>query len=293
MNDRVDNDMNEAMKAAWQEPDVAKKYATAENATLPFARILVEKSRIAQTDREAHVFDLACGTGAVVKELYDAVPKEKWAGLKILGGDVTPDMLDYLKARGEKEGWTGLETQIVDGNDIKLPEETYTHLFLSFGVFVMPGALSKLYSLLKPGGFIGVTTWADLPWQPILARSVSQMTEKPYCPTVADLENKMYQGRPWGDKSYLTSQLTDAGFQHVEAVREQKVIEGSIPKEYMATMQIPLGLVTMFWEEGKRQKYLAELNEIMLKESIKMAGGEDKGVVMEFDANVAWGWKSG
>jgi ubiquinone/menaquinone biosynthesis C-methylase UbiE len=59
--------------------------------------------------------------------LYDAVPKEKWDELKILGGDVSNSMLAYLKGRGEKEGWKGLETRIVDGNvrlHVPLPQHT-------------------------------------------------------------------------------------------------------------------------------------------------------------------------
>lgn len=106
----------EAIKALWQDPDVAKKYANGELATRPYGKIIVEKSGLAQTNSDAYIFDLATGTGAAVKELYDAVPKEKWGQLTVLGGDVSPGMLEYLKHRGKQEGWTGLETQVVDGN---------------------------------------------------------------------------------------------------------------------------------------------------------------------------------
>jgi ubiquinone/menaquinone biosynthesis C-methylase UbiE len=97
--------------------DAARKYENAENATLPFAKILIEKSGLAGFDgEEAHILDLACGTGAVIKELYDAVPREKWGKMKVLGADVSPPMLEYLEKRGEKEGWVGLDTRVVDGS---------------------------------------------------------------------------------------------------------------------------------------------------------------------------------
>jgi hypothetical protein len=38
---------------------------------------------------------------------------------------------------------------------------------------------------------------------------------------------------------------------------------------------------------------LEELNEVMLKEVTKDAGGEEGVVSMEFVSNVAWGWKRG
>lgn len=104
---------NGSMQSAWTDPSVAARYANAENATAPFAKLLVSK---ANWDGEVNVFDLATGTGVVVKEIYDAIPKENWGHIKVLGGDVSQPMLSYLQKRGEDAGWTGLETKIVDGN---------------------------------------------------------------------------------------------------------------------------------------------------------------------------------
>jgi ubiquinone/menaquinone biosynthesis C-methylase UbiE len=103
-------------EALWHDPSVAQRYVNAENATRPFAQILMQKANIHSLDKDAHVLDLATGTGAAIAELYNAVPKEKWSHLKVLGADVSQDMLNYLAKRGESEGWTGLETRVVDGN---------------------------------------------------------------------------------------------------------------------------------------------------------------------------------
>jgi ubiquinone/menaquinone biosynthesis C-methylase UbiE len=99
--------------------EAAQKYLNAENATRPYAKTVVERSGIAaylDSGAEANVLDFACGTGVVVQELYDTVPKGKWGQLKVLGTDISPPMLEYLRARGENQEWTGLETKIVDGN---------------------------------------------------------------------------------------------------------------------------------------------------------------------------------
>jgi ubiquinone/menaquinone biosynthesis C-methylase UbiE len=180
--------------AAWHDSAIAQKYVNGEKATRPYAKILVEKSNLADVE-DAYVLDLACGTGAVVQEIYDAVPKEKWDGLKVHGGDVSQPMLDYLKTRGEENGWVGLETGVVDGNvciflpftsyipssqlsrrtfffkkrihkvqAIPFPDSTFTHALCTFGVFMMPKSLSELYRVTKPGGFVGVTSWARFQW---------------------------------------------------------------------------------------------------------------------------------
>jgi ubiquinone/menaquinone biosynthesis C-methylase UbiE len=117
--------MHKSISAGFLEPEAAKRYKNAECATLPFAKIIIEKSGLAQLGSEVHVFDLACGTGAVIQELYNAVPREKWGQLKVLGGDVSPPMLAYLEARGKDQGWTGLETQIIDG-DVRFSQQVTT-----------------------------------------------------------------------------------------------------------------------------------------------------------------------
>jgi ubiquinone/menaquinone biosynthesis C-methylase UbiE len=103
-------------ETAWRDPSVAVRYANSENATRPFAKILVDKTNLAKATEGVNVFDLATGTGALVAELYAAIPHERWGDVKVLGGDVSASMLAYLKARGEAEGWSGLKTEVVDGN---------------------------------------------------------------------------------------------------------------------------------------------------------------------------------
>jgi ubiquinone/menaquinone biosynthesis C-methylase UbiE len=101
----------------WKDKASAEKYARAELATRPFADLLVQTSKLpaARPEDEVYVIDIAAGTGAVEAAIYDALPKEKLDTVKVLGTDLSQSMLDYLEARGEQEGWEGLETKIVDG----------------------------------------------------------------------------------------------------------------------------------------------------------------------------------
>lgn len=105
-----------AVQSAWHDPNIAARYINAENATRPYAKSLVAKAKLSDITEYVNIFDLATGTGAAVQEIYDAVPKELWGKVKVLGGDVSEIMLGYLKERGKNEGWEGLETAKVDGN---------------------------------------------------------------------------------------------------------------------------------------------------------------------------------
>jgi hypothetical protein len=58
-------------------------------------------------------------------------------------------------------------------------------------------ALPNLYASLKPGGFIGITTWAKLAWVPQFRKAVQAMPDAPYCPTEKEIEEMLYRGKGW------------------------------------------------------------------------------------------------
>lgn len=108
---------------AWNDSDAAERYLIAENATRPFANDMIKSIGLDRSNGDTYVFDFACGTGAVAKELYGLTPKEKWGTIKMLGGDISTPMLENLKETSQKEGWTGLSTRVIDANvtDPSLP----------------------------------------------------------------------------------------------------------------------------------------------------------------------------
>ncbi len=97
-----------------------------------------------------------------------------------------------------------------------LPKDTFTHIFCSYAIFQLHGALPKLYEFTKPGGFIAINAHAGLPWLPMLDRAISRVPGKPNSPPEKEIMDKMYWGNPWYEKEFLSKQLSDAGFTNVE-----------------------------------------------------------------------------
>jgi ubiquinone/menaquinone biosynthesis C-methylase UbiE len=167
-----DTTLSPAMQSAqaqWHSTSVAEKYLNAEKATRPFAQLLISKSNLSSTTSDSseespYILDLACGTGAAVQEIYNAVPKQVWGKMKVYGGDVSQGMVEYLAHRGKENAWVGLDTGICDGNEIGFPDNTFTHSICTFGVFIMPKSLSELFRVTKKGGWVGVTTWILFQW---------------------------------------------------------------------------------------------------------------------------------
>ncbi|KAF2711849.1 S-adenosyl-L-methionine-dependent methyltransferase, partial [Pleomassaria siparia CBS 279.74] len=241
----------------WTEGDVAKRYARGELATRPFAEGLVRTAGLANATGNVNVLDIAAGTGAVEAAMYAALPKDKWNSAKVLATDISESMLAYLKSRGEEQGWSGLETKIMDGAAIDLPQDTYTHVFVNFGIFVMPlTVVPTCKTLLIPGGFIGITTWSYLSWVDILSRAIARLSiPQLYCPIASEIESKMYNGHAWNDPLFVVSQLNNAGFQNVEFREEEREVEVGTPEQFMLPMALPLKMISStWWKEEEREE---------------------------------------
>lgn len=151
--------------------------------------------------------------------------------------------------------------------------------------------LPTAHSLIKPGGFIGITTWSFLPWVPLLAQVINKLPEpRPYCPSKDELEAKMFQGRAWNTPQYVTKVLEEAGFQNVQTQEEGRDVEVGTPEQFMEPMAMPLGMISTWWPEEKRAGLLEDVKKEMLGVVREMAVG---GVAtMKFVAIMGTGWKA-
>ncbi|KAJ4296188.1 hypothetical protein N0V90_006232 [Kalmusia sp. IMI 367209] len=254
----------------WTNDDIAIKYALAERVTAPFAQIMVQKTSIANIEGEANVLDFACGTGAVTAALYESLPKNKWNQVHVLGGDISESMLGFLKKRAEHERWTGVETDVVDGRDIKLIPSTYTHLFVNFAIFALPpGTLESCVALLRPGGHIGISSWAYFPGWDIVRRAAARLPEPPSVPSVEEIQRAITGGRDWHSPAYVSSELRDAGIESADVVVEKAKVDCGTPEQFCDTM------------------VLAEMKKLVEEET----GGGERGFILEFEGIVATGRK--
>ena len=289
------SDIDSNITSTWQDSDVAQRYKAAENATRPFAKIMVELSDQLTTIKTTptRILDLACGTGAVEAEIYAAVKKEQWDSLKILAGDISTPMLEYLAKRGESEGWSGLETRVIDGIKLDLSQEDdFAHAFVSFGIFVLPSDVTgKLAKKVLPGGTVGISTWANLPWLDLLARTYAAMPDGPQLPSEEQLWSSFTNSRPWNEASFVRQQLEEAGLSKVEVVQRKINIECGTPDVCMTMMGFVLRMLSRRWPEEKREDWHRDLMKIMKDILAEDAGGVDECVFMDFEGIVGVGLK--
>jgi ubiquinone/menaquinone biosynthesis C-methylase UbiE len=91
--------------------------------------------------------DVAAGSGAL------SIPAAR-LGAQVLATDLSPVMLEQLKARARKEG-LNLETRVMDGHALELEDDTFDVAGSQFGVMLfpdMPRGIRELARVTKPGG---------------------------------------------------------------------------------------------------------------------------------------------
>ncbi|KAF2677353.1 S-adenosyl-L-methionine-dependent methyltransferase [Lentithecium fluviatile CBS 122367] len=277
----------------WKDDDIAMKYTRAENATGPFADIMVREAGLGnlRDGEKISALDIATGTGAVVAALHDAVGKEKWDQVNVVAGDVSEGMLAYLQKRGAREGWKNVDVRKIDGANIGT-QESFTHIFINFAIFVLPpNTLQTCTSLLQANGFLAVSTWAYFPWYPLLSRAVAALPSPPPMPSYSAVAQRIYNTIPW-DEAYVRSVLEKEGMRDVQIVQEKKRVDCGTPAQFVETMSLPLQMVAGAWEEGERAALVKEVGDSVRRIASEEAGGEGETVWMEFEGIVGFGWKA-
>jgi SAM-dependent methyltransferase len=99
------------------------------------------------------VLDIAAGAGE------PAITAAKRVGPtgKVLATDISANILDYAGKAAASVGLTNLETRVMDGEHLALPDESFDVVMSRVGLIYFPDqqrALSEIRRVLKPGGRI-------------------------------------------------------------------------------------------------------------------------------------------
>lgn len=157
------------------------------------------------------VIDLGCGGGATSLAIAHAVTP----GGKVLGIDISPDLVAATIHRAAQAGITNARFICADAANVEIAGKRYDRLFSRFGsmFFANPvAAFANLRGLLKSGGRIDLAVWAapqDNPWMTdamLVARNYTEMpAPAPRAPGPFAFQ----------DTDYLEQVLSGAGLSHI------------------------------------------------------------------------------
>lgn len=122
-----------------------------------FGQWLVERAHLPPG---ADVLDVAAGRGAV---LFAAAQQVEPGG-RVWGIDLAVDMVRETLADIQHAGWQHVTMQQMDAEHLDFPAATFDRVLCGFAVWFFPRpqrALQEFFRVLRPGGQVGLTTWAE------------------------------------------------------------------------------------------------------------------------------------
>ena len=120
-----------------------------------FGQSLVD---FAQIKRGENVLDVATGRGAALFPAARSVGKNG----HVVGTDLSETMVEETRKEIQHRDLKNVDVLQMDAECLQLPDETFDFVLCGFALFFFPQldrALAEIWRVLKPGGFLAVSTW--------------------------------------------------------------------------------------------------------------------------------------
>jgi ubiquinone/menaquinone biosynthesis C-methylase UbiE len=176
-----------------------------------FGTRTIERLGLEPGDR---VLDVCCGSGA------SALPAAERVGPtgSVLGMDLAERLLQRARAKASERGLRHAEFRAGDMLDLHLPPGSFDAVVCVFGIFFVPNmaaAVRSLWSVVRPGGRLAITTWGPRFFEP---------ASTAFWRRIEELRPDLYKGfNPWDrivDLPALKALLVEGGVNGAEIVAE-------------------------------------------------------------------------
>ena len=120
-----------------------------------FGRRTIELISLSSGSR---VLDVCCGAGASALPAAEAVGPTG----EVLGVDLARELLELAQSKASQRRLGNVHFEVGDMLSLRFPAETFNAVVCVFGIFFVPdmaAAVRELWSRIRSGGTLAVTTW--------------------------------------------------------------------------------------------------------------------------------------
>jgi ubiquinone/menaquinone biosynthesis C-methylase UbiE len=111
------------------------------------------------------ILDLCCGSGASALPAAQAVGP----GGRVVGVDLADELLRLAREKAAARDLTNVEFRQGDVMALDFPRASFDAVICVFGVFFIPdmaAAMGEMWSFVRPGGRLAITTWGQGLFEP-------------------------------------------------------------------------------------------------------------------------------
>lgn len=160
------------------------------------------------------VLDVAAGAG----EQSITTAKKVGATGYVLATDISPNILAFAQQMAKQAGLNNIETQVMDGENLTLPDATFDTVISRVGLIYFPDqqrALKEMLRVLKPGGKVAAIVYSTPDKNKFFSVPVSIIRNRAKLP-------RPLPGQPGpfslGAEGIIEKAFTQAGFINVKSV---------------------------------------------------------------------------
>src|SRR6185295_7747714 len=147
----------ETTRAQWQQAAEAwyRWGPTLQSWLSPATRLMLDLAHIGPGSR---VLEVAAGAGEPALTIAERVGPSGF----VLATDISSNILDFAARAASERGFGNLETRVMDGENLELPDESFDVVTSRLGLIYFPDqqrALSEMRRVLKPGGRVAAIVY--------------------------------------------------------------------------------------------------------------------------------------
>jgi ubiquinone/menaquinone biosynthesis C-methylase UbiE len=179
-----------------------------------FGRRTIELASLSSGSR---VLDVCCGAGASALPAAEAVAPTG----NVIGIDLAKQLLELARTKAIQRRLANVEFEVGDMLSMRFPVASFDAVVCVFGIFFVPDmarAVSELWSRIRPGGKLAITTWGPNFCEPA--------NDAFWC-SIKNVRPDLYKGfNPWDridDPAGLRKILNEAGITSPNIIAENRL----------------------------------------------------------------------